>query len=297
LHAVLKNLIIVAAPFVPFITEEIYQNLVVPFGANAPESVHLCKWPEYDEKLVDKQLETSMELTYKICSLGRSARNIANIKNRQPLSKMRLSTKSLPDYYIDIIKEELNIKSVEVNANMSDYVCYNVKPNSPVLGKTHGRFIPGIRKAISEMDQMVLALEISNGKTIDITIDGTLIELNSANLLVAMNGLEGFAFAGEGEVGVVLDTHISESLRIEGYAREIISKLQKMRKDSSFEIMDKITIYMTGNDLLKEVAKEYKEYIMCETLAVDIDFDETRVYTDVMINGEQLKLAVERQQN
>jgi len=208
---------------------------------------------------------------------------------------MRLSTKSLPDYYIDIIKEELNIKSVEVNANMSDYVSYNVKPNSPVLGKTLGKFIPGIRKAIAEMDQMVLALEVSNGKNITINIDGTLIELNSTNLLVAMNGREGFAFAGEGDVGVVLDTHISEKLRVEGYAREIISKLQKMRKDSSFEIMDKITIYMTGNDLLEEVVKEYKDYIMSETLAVDIVFDETRAYTDVMINGEQLKLAVTRQ--
>ena len=295
LHTVLKNLITVAAPFVPFITEEIYQNLVVRFDTQAPESVHLCKWPEYDEKRVDKQLETSMELTYNICSLGRSARNLANIKNRQPLSKMRLSTKSLPDYYIDIIKEELNIKSVEVNANMSDYVSYNVKPNSPVLGKTLGRFIPGIRKTISEMDQMVLALEISKGKSIPITINGTLIELNSSNLLVAMDGLEGFAFAGEGDVGVVLDTHISESLRVEGYAREIISKLQKMRKDSSYEIMDKITIYMTGNDLLEKVAKEYKEYIKNETLAVDIIFNETREYTDVMINGEQLKMAVAKQ--
>jgi len=295
LHIVLKHLITVAAPFVPFITEEIYQNLVVPFAGKAPESIHLCKWPEYDDKLVDKELETSMELTYNICGLGRSARNVANIKNRQPLSKMLLSTKSLPDYYIDIIKEELNIKSVEVNANMSDYVSYNVKPNSPVLGKTLGRFIPGIRKAISEMDQMVLALEISNGKTITITIDGTPIELNSTNLLVTMNGREGFAFAGAGDVGVVLDTHISESLRVEGYAREIISKLQKMRKDSSFEIMDKITIYMTGNDLLEKVVKEHKDYMMSETLAVDIVFNETREYTDVMINGEQLKLAVERQ--
>jgi isoleucyl-tRNA synthetase len=295
LHTVLKNLVIVAAPFVPFITEEIYQNLVAGRDTEDPESVHLCMWPEYNEELVDQQLELEMELTYKICGLGRSARNLANIKNRQPLSKMLLSTKTLPDYYIDIIKEELNIKDVAVNSNMSDYVSYTVKPNSPVLGKTHGKFIPGIRKAIDQMDQMTLALKISNGETITVDIDGTLIEFNSTNLLVTMNGLEGFAFAGEGDVGVVLDTHISEELKVEGYAREIISKLQNMRKDSSFEVMDKITIYLTGNSLLEEVVKQYKDYIMSETLAVEIVFDETRAYTDVMINGEPLKMAVARQ--
>lgn len=292
LHTVLKNLVIVAAPFVPFITEEIYQNLVAGRDVKAPESVHLCRWPEYDKKLVDRQLETEMELTYKICGLGRSARNVANIKNRQPLSKMLLSTKTLPDYYIDIIKEELNIKCVEVNANMSDYVSYIVKPNSPVLGKTHGKFIPAIRKAISEMDQMALALKISNNEAITVEIDGTLIEFNSTNLLVTMNGLEGFTFAGEGDVGVVLDTHISESLKVEGYAREIISKLQNMRKDSSFEVMDKIKIYMTGNVRLQDVVIQYKDYIMSETLAVEIVFDEVREYTDVLINGEPLKLTV-----
>lgn len=295
LHTVLKNLVIVAAPFVPFITEEIYQNLVAARDVKEPESVHLCRWPVYDEKLVDQQLEAEMELTYKICALGRSARNTANIKNRQPLSKMLLSTKILPDYYIDIIKEELNIKVVEVNANMSDYVSYTVKPNSPVLGKTHGKFIPGIRKAIEKMDQMALALKISNGDSIMIEIDGTSIECNAANLLVTMSGLEGFAFAGEGDVGVVLDTHISEDLRVEGYAREIISKLQNMRKDSSFEVMDKITIYITGNALLENVVKQYKDYIMSETLAVEIVFNEVRDYTDVTINGEPLKLAVIRQ--
>jgi isoleucyl-tRNA synthetase len=294
LHTVLKNLVIVAAPFVPFITEEIYQNLIAGRVAEEPESVHLCRWPEYDEQLVDKPLEKEMELTYKICGLGRSARNLANIKNRQPLSKMLLSTKTLPDYYIDIIKEELNIKSIEVNANMSDYVSYTVKPNSPVLGKTHGKFIPDIRKAISAMDQMALALKISNGETITVEIAGTSIKFDSTNLLVAMNGREGFAFAGEGDVGIVLDTHISESLRVEGYAREIISKLQNMRKDSSFEVMDKIKIYMTGNILLQDVVNQYKDYIMSETLAVEIVFDEAREYTDVTINGQPLKLAVAR---
>ncbi len=295
LHTVLKDLVVVAAPFVPFITEEIYQNLVAPILPGAPESVHLCLWPEYREELVDVKLEKEMELAYKICGLGRSARNLANIKNRQPLPKMLVSTSELPAYYVDIIKDELNIKEVMVNANMSDYVSYTIKPNSPVLGKLYGKLLPGIRKAITEANQMELALKVSAGQSISIEVEGTSIELNSENLLVTMNGLEGFAFAGEGELGVVLDTHISEELKTEGYAREMVSKLQNMRKDSLFEVVDKINIYMAGNELLKAVVEQYKDYIMSETLAEDIIFDADREYTEVNINGEKLKLAVERQ--
>lgn len=295
LHTVLKKLVIVAAPFVPFITEEIYQNLVAQMDPQAPESVHLCLWPEFDEKLVDTKLEKEMELAYQICKLGRSARNLANIKNRQPLPKMLVSTSELPDYYIDIIKEELNIKEVVVNANMSDYVSYTIKPNSPVLGKTYGKLMPGIKKAITEANQMEVALKVSAGQSITIDVEGTSIELNSDNLLVTMNGLEGFTFAGEGEVGVVLDTHISEELKTEGYAREIISKLQNMRKDSLFEVVDKIKIYMAGNDLLEAVVQQYKEYIMSETLAEEIVFNEKHEYNEVNINGQKLQLAVERQ--
>lgn len=294
LHTVLKKLVVVAAPFVPFITEEIYRNLVVGINAKAPESVHLCLWPEYDETQVDAKLEKEMELAYRICGLGRSARNLANIKNRQPLPKMLVSTKELADYYLDIIKDELNIKEVVVNANMSDYVSYTVKPNLPVLGKTYGKLLTGIKQAIAEANQMELALQVSAGQSLTIHVEGTSIELNSDNLLVTMNGLEGFAVASEGEVGVVLDTHISEELKREGYAREIISKLQNMRKDSSFEVVDKITIYMAGNALLETIVQQYKEYIMSETLAVDIVFQAECDYTEVNINGEKLQLAVAR---
>jgi len=294
LHTVLKKLVIVAAPFVPFITEEIYRNLVFGLNTNEPESVHLCLWPEYDATQVDAKLEKEMELAYRICGLGRSARNLANIKNRQPLPKMLVSTRELADYYIDIIKEELNIKDVVVNANMSDYVSYTVKPNLPVLGKTYGKLLTGIKKAIAEADQMELALQVSAGQSLTIQVEGTAIELNGDNLLVTMNGLEGFAVASEGEVGVVLDTHISEELKREGYAREIISKLQNMRKDSSFEVVDKITVYMAGNALLEAIVQQYKEYIMSETLAVDIVFEAEGDYTEVNINGEKLQLAVAR---
>jgi isoleucyl-tRNA synthetase len=236
-----------------------------------------------------------MELAYRICRLGRSARNSANIKNRQPLAKMLLSTRDLPEYYVAIINEELNIKEIEVNANMSDYVSYEVRPNPPVLGKTHGKFIPGIRKAISEMNQMELALKLAAGETLTVEIDGTKLDLNSQNLQVTMNGLNGFTFAGEGETGVVLDTHISKELKEEGYAREIISKLQNMRKDSNFEVTDKIKVYVSNNEVLLPVINKFKDYMMKDTLAVNIVFNENKEYTEVNINGEKLGLAIEKQ--
>lgn len=293
LYRVLKTFCTIAAPFIPFVTEEIYQNLVANLDKNAPESVHLCMWPEYHAEMVDQKLEEEMELAYKLVQLGRAARNAANIKNRQPLSKILLSTKALPDYYGDIIKDELNIKEIELGADLSMYVNYEIKPNLPVLGKSYGRFIPAIRKTISEMDQAELAKKIQAGETVTITINGTDIELNFENLQVTMNGLEGFTFAGEGEIGVVLDTFISDDLRREGYMREIISKVQNMRKDSGFEVTDKINLYVSGNPMLEEIVKGFADYIQHETLANNIVYDAEREYTECNINGEKLNMTVE----
>ncbi|MDP4147270.1 MAG: isoleucine--tRNA ligase, partial [Bacillota bacterium] len=294
LYRVLVTLSKVAAPFIPFMTEQIYQSLVLSLNPSAPESVHLCRWPEYNEELVDFDLEKDMDLAYSIVKLGRSARNGANIKNRQPLSEMLVSTMSLPEYYGDIIKDELNIKAVEFGADLSKYVNFEIKPNLPVLGKPYGKLIPGIRKAIGEMNQMELAQTVNNGGTVTISVQGTEIELNKENLLVTMQGLEGFAFAGEGEIGVVLDTTITEELREEGYVREILSKVQNMRKESGFEVADKITLYAAGNELLENVIKNYEEQIKKETLSVDVVYNADRQYTDCNINGETLKLAVEK---
>ncbi|MCM8710684.1 isoleucine--tRNA ligase [Clostridium sp. SYSU_GA19001] len=293
LYRVLKTLSLVAAPFVPFITEEIYQNLVVGLDKNAPESVHLCHWPAVDESAIDKDLEAEMDLAYKVVNLGRSARNAANIKNRQPLSKMLLSTKVLPEYYSDIIKDELNIKELELGADLSRYVNFEIKPNLPVLGKAYGKLIPGIRKEISLKDQMELAQTIQNGGTVTINVQGTEIELNSENLLVTMQGLEGYAFAGEGQIGVVLDTHITEELREEGHVREIISKIQNMRKESGFEVADKIILYVSGNESLEKVVKKFESHIMRETLAADVVYNAEKEYNEANINGEKLGLAVE----
>ena len=293
LYRVLTTLVKVAAPFVPFITEEIYQNLVVNLDPQAEESVHLCLWPEVDEKAIDKNLEAEMDLAYKIVKLGRSARNGANIKNRQPLSKMLVSTDSLPAYYGDIITDELNIKTVEFGADLSTHVNFEIKPNLPVLGRAYGKMIPQIRKEIGARNQMELAQTIQNGGVVTINIDGTEIELNKENLLVTMQGLEGYAFAGEGSIGVVLDTHISEELREEGHVREMISKIQNMRKESGFQVADKIKLYVADNEMLMNVIKKFADVIKRDTLTEEIVFGAEREYTETTINGEKLNMDVE----
>ena len=251
LYKVLVALSKISAPFVPFITDEIYQNLVVGLDKTAPESVHLCSWPEYNETEVDKKLEQEMDLAYTIVKLGRSARNSVNIKNRQPLSEMLISVDTLPEYYSDIVKEELNVKKVELGAEMSDYVNFEIKPNLPVLGKEYGKLIPRIKEEIAKKNQMDLANTVKNGGVEYIEIDDTQIGLNSENLLITMNGKDGFAFAGEGEIGVVLDTHITPELKEEGYVREVLSKVQNMRKEKGFEVLDKINLYVDNNSVIE----------------------------------------------
>ena len=231
LYKVLTNLVKIVAPFVPFMAEEIYQNLVVALDKNAPESVHLCLWPEVNENQIDKKLENEMGLAYSIVKLGRSARNSSNMKNRQPLSKMLISADTLPEYYGNIVKEELNIKEVILGANMSEYVHFEIKPNLPVLGKEYGKLIPKIRAAISNLNQMDLANKVKNGGIEYIDIEDTQIALTSENLLVTMQGKDGFAFAGEGEIGVVLDTTITPELKEEGYVREHPGHDRRLRQD------------------------------------------------------------------
>ena len=294
LYRVLTTLVKVAAPFVPFITDEIYNNLVCSLDKDAPESVHLCYWPEVNEDEIDEKLEKEMDLAYKIVQLGRSARNSENIKNRQPLSEMLISVDNLPEYYGNIVKEELNVKKVVLGADMSDYVDFEIKPNLPVLGKEYGRLIPRIKQEIAKKNQMDLANKVKSGKVEPIMIDDVEIDLDSNNLLVTMQGKEGFAFAGEGEIGVVLDTHITEELKEEGYVREVLSKVQNMRKDKEFEVLDKINLFVGGNELIENVIKKHEEEIKSETLALTVKYNEDRKeYVDTNINGEHINLDVE----
>ena len=295
LYNVLTTLIKVSAPFVPFITDEIYQNLVINLDNNALESVHLCEWPEVDESVIDKNLEAEMDLAYKIVKLGRSARNAVNIKNRQPLSEMLISIDTLPEYYTDIVKEELNVKEVKLGAEMSDYVNFEIKPNLPVLGREYGKLIPKIREEISKKNQMDLASKVKQGKVEYIEIDGIEIGLDANNLLITMQGKEGFAFSGEGEIGVVLDTTITPELQEEGILREVLSKVQNMRKDKNFEVLDRINLYVSDNEKIENVIRKFEETIKHDTLADNIFYNqEGRDYIDTNINGENLKVDIER---
>ena len=294
LYRVLVTLSKISAPFIPFMTEEIYQNLVVGLDRDAEESIHLCSWPEVNEAEVDKKLEEEMDLAYTIVKLGRSARNSVNIKNRQPLSKMLISVKNLPEYYSDIVKEELNVKEVVLGADMKNYVEFEIKPNLPVLGKEYGRLIPQIKQKIAEFNQMELATKVEAGNIEYIEIGEVQIPLSKDNLLVTMQGKDGFAFSGTGEIGVVIETEITPELREEGYLREILSKVQNMRKDSGFEVMDNINLYVGGNETLEAVVKKYEDIIKHDTLAKDVLYNVGgKEYVPTPINGENLNIFVE----
>ena len=294
LYRVLVTLSKISAPFIPFMTEEIYQNLVVGLDRDAEESIHLCSWPEVNEAEVDKKLEEEMDLAYTIVKLGRSARNSVNIKNRQPLSKMLISVKNLPEYYSDIVKEELNVKDVVLGADMKNYVDFEIKPNLPVLGKEYGRLIPQIKQKIAEFNQMELATKVEAGNIEYIEIGEVQIPLSKDNLLVTMQGKDGFAFSGTGEIGVVIETEITPELREEGYLREILSKVQNMRKDSGFEVMDNINLYVGENETLEAVVKKYEDVIKHDTLAKDILYNVGgKEYVPTPINGENLNIFVE----
>ena len=293
LYTVLVDLSKLLSPFVPFVTEEIYQNLVVNIDKNSPESIHLCKFPICNENLINKDLENNMDLAYKIVKLGRSARNNANIKNRQPLYKILVSGENLEIYYHSIIKEELNVKEIEFNADISKYVNFDIKPNLPIIGKAYGKHIPTIRKFLNESDQMYLALKLNKCESVELNLGEDSILLSKENLLINMNGLEGYAFSGEGSIGVILDTSIDETLKEEGFVREIISKIQNLRKEKCFEVSDKIRIYIKNSESLINVIEKYKDNIKKETLTVDILFEENNLnYIDLNINGETLTLDI-----
>lgn len=293
LYEVLVSLTKILAPFVPFTTEEIYQNLVVSVDKDSKESVHLCAYPLADESKIDINLEKEMDLAYSLVKLGRSARNAENIKNRQPLNKILINTAVLPEYYGEIIKEELNIKFVELGADFSKFVNFEIKINLPVFGKKYGKLIPKVKKMISMEDQMELATKINKGETIHFDIDGEDVELSKENLLVTMQGLEGYAFAGARELGVILDTNITEELIEEGFVREFISKVQNMRKESGFEVSDKIDIFIEVPEKLENIFKKNEDYIKKETLCINMNYNkENDKYVNQVLNGEEILLAL-----
>ena len=207
---------------------------------------------------------------------------------------MLISVKNLPEYYSDIVKDELNVKEVVLAADMKDYVNFEIKPNLPVLGREYGKLIPIIKQKIAEFNQMELATKIEAGDIQYIEIEDVQISLSKENLLITMQGKEGFAFSGTGEIGVVIETEITPELKEEGFLREILSKVQNMRKESGFEVMDNINLYVGGNKDLEAVVKKYEDVIKHDTLAKNVFYDEAKKnYTETSINGEKLNIFVE----
>ena len=284
-----------AAPMIPFMTEDIYQNLVRSVDKNAPISIHLCDFPKFDEKLIDKELENSMEEVLDIVVLGRACRNTANIKNRQPIGKMYVKAdRELKDFYKGIIEEELNVKDVEFTDNVSAFTAYNFKPQLKTLGRRFGKNIGLVKEILAGLDGSAAMSELETKGTLTVNVDGVDEELSREDLLIESAQCDGYVSDSDYGITVALETTLSEELIEEGFVREVISKIQTMRKDSGFEVMDHIKIYQSGSDKVKSVMEKNADVIKDETLAEEIVFGDYSAMKEWNINGENVSLGVER---
>ena len=294
LYTVLVTLTKLSAPFTPFIAESIYQNLVCKVSKDQPESVHLCDFPTYDEKFIDKKLEEDMDSVLSIVVAGRAGRNTANIKNRQPIGNMFVkSNNNLDNMFINIIKEELNIKNIEFKDDISDFTSYSFKPQLRTLGKKYGKLIPAISTYLKENDGIKLMSELKQNGSIKFTIDNENIELSEDDLLIETAQMEGYVSESDKNITIVLDTNLTPELLEEGFVREIISKIQTMRKEAEFEVLDKITVYHNGNENISNIISKNIEQIKEDVLANDILSGSSDGYTkEWNINGEKVTLSV-----
>ena len=296
LYTALTTVCKVAAPMIPFMTEEIYQNLVKSVDQEAPESIHLCDFPAVDESLCDKELEENMDAVLKIVVLGRACRNSASIKNRQPIGQMYVKAPSeLPEFYQDIIREELNVKAIEFTDDVSNFTTYNFKPQLKTVGPKYGKLLNGIRKHLTELDGNKAKAELDSKGMLEFTVDGMPVELSEEDLLIEMVKQEGFVTEADSDFTVVLDTNLTEELLEEGFIREIISKVQSMRKEAGFEVMDQITISYEANEKVKELISKNESTVMNDVLATGIVAGEAAGFTkDWNINGEKVTLGVKK---
>ena len=293
LYTCLVTLAKVTAPFVPFMTEEIYQNLVTNLDKTAPESIHLCDYPVANEEYIDKKLEENMELVLEIVTLGRSCRNISNMKNRQVLAKAYVgTTKELAKDYQDIIKEELNVKEIEFTEDAGRFVSYNVKPNLKTVGPKYGAILPTISQMLKGGDGTEFVHELREKGVVILEIGDAKIELKEEDLLIETTKSEKYISAQEGDIVVVLDIELNEELIEEGFVRELISKIQNLRKDSGFEVQNHIEIYYSDNEKMAEIIEKNKEQIADETLADKIEKGDGE--TELDINGEKVKIKLVR---
>lgn len=298
LYEVLETLARLAAPFVPFLTEEIYQNLVCSIVPTAPKSVHLCDFPVYNEKWIDMSLEEQMDEVVAIVTLGRAARNRANRKIRQPLQKMLIQAKDmkpLGEELTGVIKDELNVKELEQVLDISALVVYSAKPDLTKVGPKYGKLVPKIAQALKlgAHDLIKTILETGMG---ELTIEGTVLHLVPEDLLIETGACEGYVLESERERTIVLDATLTPELIEEGYVREITSKIQTMRKDTGFEVTDRIVVYYYGNDRLDKIIRRNESKIADQTLTnrFIVGQEGQVTYTEWKINDEKLMMAVIR---
>ena len=295
LYTVLKTMALISAPFTPFMSETMYQNMVRTVDKSAPESIHLCDWPKKDESFIDPELEANMAAVLDIVVLGRSARNAANIKNRQPVASMYVQGKALPDMYVSIIADELNVKEVKFVDDASSFISYRVKPQLKTLGPRYGKLLPKINQYLAGegIGNAVVAAH-NRGESYKFDIDGTEISLAAEDVLVSTEENAGFVTVTEHDLSVVLDTNLTPELIEEGFVREIVSKVQTMRKEAGFEVTDHIVLSHHGNSLIEGIFARHGAEIAADTLADSIKLGSAGYVKDWEINGESVTLGVEK---
>ena len=295
LYTTLVTLVKVSAPMLPFITEDIYRNLVCSIDKNAPESVHLCDFPKYNEAHIDKELEQHMDEVLKIVVLGRACRNSANVKNRQPIAKAYVKADfALDKYFTDIIADELNVKSVEFTDDVKECTTYKFKPQLKTVGPKYGKFLGKIKETLSSLDGNSAYDTLNADGALKFNIDGTDIELSKDDLLIEAAQVDGFASQSDYGITVVLDIRLTDELIEEGFVREIISKIQTMRKDTGFEVMDHIKVYVNGNDKIVSVVSKNEALIKDEVLADEVHESALDGAKEWNINGEKVMIGVEK---
>ena len=296
LYTALVTICKAAAPMVPFITEEIYQNLVRSIDKDAPESIHLCDFPKVQEEWIDKDLEENMDNLLKIVVMGRACRNAANIKNRQPIGKMFVKANfTLADFYKEIIEDELNVKEMEFTDDVRAFTSYTFKPQLKTVGPKYGKFLGGIKKALSELDGNQAMDELKANGQLKLDINGQEIVLLDSDLLIDTAQTEGYVSESDNDITVVLDTNLTPELIEEGFVREIISKIQTMRKEAGFEVTDKIGVSLENNQVIENIFRSHEDQIKSEVLAEDVVYGKVSGYEkDWKINSENVKLGVEK---
>ncbi len=296
LYTALVNVCKAAAPMVPFMTEDIYRNIVCTVDTAAPESIHLCDFPAVDETRIDKELEQDMDEVLKVVVMGRACRNTANIKNRQPVAQMFIKAPhALPEYFVDIIRDELNVKSVEFTQDVSAYTSYNFKPQLKTVGPKYGKLLGKIRQALPELDGNKAMDELKANGVLKLVFDGEEVLLTQEDLLIETAQAEGYISENNGDISVVLSTILTPELIEEGFVRELISKIQTMRKEAGFEVMDKIRVSVKDNDKIQTVMQKFEKDIQTDVMADEIVYGTAIGYSkEWNINGEAVTLGVEK---